>query len=321
MKEIGGYIELDRYLGREYHEEALSLNCGRNGLAYLLKAKKIKRVYLPYFLCSSVANTCRKYGTEVIYYHVDETLRPVFDKDISEDEIFYIVNYYGQLSDDEIEDFKKRFGNVVLDNAQAFFQMPPENVDAIYTCRKYFGVADGAYLYTSSKSDEEYETDVSYDRMKFILGRFEKGANGFYADYVSNNKLFRDEPIKKMSLLTHNLMRGIDYDRVKKIREDNFTALHDSLGHLNKLSIKTPPGPFMYPLYIDGGAELRKKLQDEKIYIPTLWPDVFDVCSESDLEYDMAKNILPLPIDQRYNKETMEYIVTALRKGRYMDNV
>lgn len=308
MREIGGYIELDRYFGQEYHKEALSLNCGRNCMAYLLKAKKIKKVFLPYFLCASVADTCRKYGAEVIYYHVDEALRPIFDKDISEDEIFYIVNYYGQLSDDEIEDYKKRFGNIVLDNAQAFFQKPTENVDTIYTCRKYFGVADGAYLYTSSKSDEAYETDVSYDRMKFILGRFEKGANEFYADYVSNNKLFKDEPIKKMSLLTHNLMRGIDYESVRKIRENNFTALHDRLGHLNKLDIKMPPGPFMYPLYIENGYEIRTALQKKKIYIPTLWPDVFDICGEDMPEYDMAKNILPLPIDQRYKKEDMDII-------------
>ena len=64
----------------------------------------------------------------------------------------------------------------------------------------------------------------------------------------------------------------------------------------------------MYPLYLENGAEIRKKLQQEKIYIPTLWPDVFDICKESDLEYDYAKSILPIPLDQRYGKEEMAYI-------------
>ena len=36
MKEIGGYIELDTYTGREYHEGALALNSGRNALIYLI---------------------------------------------------------------------------------------------------------------------------------------------------------------------------------------------------------------------------------------------------------------------------------------------
>lgn len=56
MKEIGGYIELDTYRGKMLHEKAVALNCGRNALAYLIKSKSIKRILLPYFLCSSVVN-------------------------------------------------------------------------------------------------------------------------------------------------------------------------------------------------------------------------------------------------------------------------
>lgn len=32
--------------------------------------------------------------------------------------------------------------------------MPVENVDTLYICRKFFGVADGAFLYTDSFSNE-----------------------------------------------------------------------------------------------------------------------------------------------------------------------
>ena len=53
MREIGGYIELETFRGRMLHEEATKLNCGRNALAYLCEAKKIEKLYLPYFLCSS----------------------------------------------------------------------------------------------------------------------------------------------------------------------------------------------------------------------------------------------------------------------------
>ncbi len=42
MKEYGGYIELDTYRLPMLHEGAVSLNCGRNCLAYLIEAKKIK---------------------------------------------------------------------------------------------------------------------------------------------------------------------------------------------------------------------------------------------------------------------------------------
>ena len=38
--------------------------------------------------------------------------------------------------------------NVIIDNVQAYFQRPIEGFDTLYSCRKYFGVPDGAVLYT-----------------------------------------------------------------------------------------------------------------------------------------------------------------------------
>lgn len=54
MKEIGGYIELDTYHLPVLHEGAVALNCGRNALAYLLKVRQIKRLWIPYSICDSV---------------------------------------------------------------------------------------------------------------------------------------------------------------------------------------------------------------------------------------------------------------------------
>lgn len=40
-----------------------------------------------------------------------------------------------------------------------------------------------------------------------------------------------------------------------------------------------------------------------------------EVCDKTALEYDMAKNILPLPIDQRYTTIEMEMLVKILRRN------
>ena len=72
MKEIGGYIEFEHYNGKQFHEGAIKLNCSRNCLAYLIKLHDIKHIYIPYFLCDSVLNICKKYGVEVSYFHIDE---------------------------------------------------------------------------------------------------------------------------------------------------------------------------------------------------------------------------------------------------------
>lgn len=313
MREIGGYIEFEKYNRPMLHEDAIALNCGRNCLAYLIRAKGIKKIKLPYFLCDSVRNLCKTEAVQVAYYGINEKLLPK-DITLEEDEWLYVVNYYGQITQEYIKFLKDKYSRVIVDNAQAYFQRPVEGVDTLYTCRKYFGVADGAFLYTDVSFDEPLETDISFDRMNFLLGRFEKTASEFYGEYAANNRLFANEPLKYMSKLTKNLLQGIDYDAIKEQRTKNYAYLHGKLGKENNLELSLSEGAFMYPFYHENAVEIRKKLQQEKIYIPTLWPNVLEDVAENDLEYKYAQNILPLPCDQRYGIEDMEYLVEEIRK-------
>lgn len=312
MKEYGGYIEFERYDWNMMHNNAIALNCGRNALAYLCEAKKIKKLYLPYFLCSSVSNLCRRISVECDFYHISNRFEPILGQGLEKNEWLYIVNYYGQLDNVTIQLWKQRYDRIIVDNAQSYFQMPVEGVDTIYTCRKYFGVSDGAFLYTDTKLQRNLLQDESYDRMHFLMGRYERSASEFYNEYVENNSLFAEESIKKMSRLTNNLLHGINYGRVARIREDNFNYLNAKLGNLNQLKLKSIYGAFMYPLLIQNGAAVRKILQKEKIYIPTLWPNVLEDCAPNSLEYQFAANILPIPVDQRYGIRDMKHLVEAI---------
>lgn len=305
MREIGGYIELDTYTGKMFHDDGIKLNCGRNALAYLIASKKIKKLYMPKFMCDSCDKVLVDNGVEVVYYHIGSDFRPILS---SWDGFLYVVNFYGQLSNEYI---KSLGSNIIIDNAQAYFQEPIDGFDTLYTCRKFFGVPDGAILYTDKRIEIDI-VDRSYTRMNFLLGRYEGTASEFYQEYVDNNHFFKDEPIKIMSKLTNNLLHGIDYELVKNRRTENFAYLHEQFKSVNQLKLEIPFGAFMYPLYLTNGAELRKKLQTQEIFIPTLWPAVFNICNEDELEYDMAKNILPIPVDQRYTINDMQYIVSKI---------
>lgn len=311
--EIGGYMEFPHYTGSVFHDQALALNCARNCLAYVIEAKNIKKIAIPKFLCGSVARTCRNNDVEVIYYSIGEDFLP-YDIELKGDIWLYLVNYYGQINNRKIGEIKKKYNNLIVDNVEAFFQPPVKNVDTIYTCRKFFGVPDGGFLYTDTLIKRTLEQDKSAERMTHLLGRFEDTASSFYNIYKDNERGFKTLPLKKMSMITENIMRSYDYDKIKKIREENYTYLHKKLSKHNKLTLKIPQGAFMYPLYISNGDRVRRELQKKNIYVPTLWPDVFNVCDEIDLEYDMAENILPLPCDQRYNMETMKYLVLEVER-------
>ena len=306
--EYGGYIELDTYRLPMLHEDAVALNCGRNCLAYLIETRHIKRIMLPYFMCDSVFKVCEKYGTEISFYHIDEKFKPV-DMTLDDDEWLYLMNYYGQLTKDYLQEIKLKYKRVIIDNAQAYFDKPIDNTDTLYTCRKYFGVADGAFLYTDCLSETYYSLDESFDRMRFLLGRFERTATEFYNDNVANNNMFANEPIKRMSKLTENLLHGIDYAFVKQKRTENYKTYHEKLNGINQLELRSVEGAFAYPFLIGNGAEVRKVLQQKMIYIPTLWPNVVNDMPEDSLEYRFARDILPLPCDQRYGREDITNII------------
>ena len=71
----------------------------------------------------------------------------------------------------------------------------------------------------------------------------------------------------------------------------------------------------MYPLWISGGAKLRKFLHSRKIYAPILWPDVLERCEPESLEYLLAVDLLPLPIVQRYGMDEMKIVADAVQEG------
>lgn len=311
--EIGGYIEFERYNGKLMHNNAVALNCGRNCLAYLIEAKHIKKILLPYYLCDSIKNICITKGIQIKYYNIDTDFNPLVDS-VDDDEWIYIVNYYGQISNKKLSFFYQKHARVIVDNSHAYYQPPIHGVDTIYNCRKFFGVADGAFLYTDTKLLRTLPVDESFARMHFLMGRFERTASEFYSDYVSNNKIFASEELKIMSKLTKNILRSINYTEVNKIRTDNFSYLHKAFADINLLKVNDIKGAYAYPLCLETSEEIKAKLISKKIYIPTIWPNVLNDVNKNDIEYKYVQKILPIPCDQRYGESEMRKIIEAVHK-------
>lgn len=314
MKEIGGYFGLEQFVSNEYYKDLIPLNSGRNALLYLLKARNIKKLYIPYYLCNSVSDMCIRNGYKFEWYKIDTEFMPIFNKTLAEDECLYVVNYYGQLTNEKIFSLKQQFVQIILGNIQAFFQKPLDGIDTIYSCRKFFGLPDGAYLSTNKRLSEELEIDISKERMTNILGRYEGVASDYYSHFQKNEASFKSQPLKHMSKLTHNILGAINYERVRQIRNENYAYLERELGKQNKLKLTTPDGAFAYPFHMENGIKIRKALARKKIYISTLWPNVLTDTPEGSIEHDYAKNISPLPCDQRYTIDDMQYMIEEMKK-------
>lgn len=310
MKEIGGYFEFENFRGKDFYSEFLKFNCSRNSLRFLIKKKNIKKIYLPILLCGVVYEACRKEKIIIQFYNIDENFLPILE---CTDGVVYIVNYYGLLSNDAIEDLKNKYKNIIIDNTHAFFQGPVNNVDTIYNCRKYFGVPDGSYLYTNIDNESYDSYQSTKDMFEHLFGRLEDNASLYYNIFNFNDKKFDDMEIKKMSKETINIMKAIDYDYVLTKRQQNFDYLDKHLLNIQKLKLQNR-GTFMYPLYIGDcktAKALKNYLIDNKIYVPTFWTNIPDVFKLNIYEQNYI-SIIPLPIDQRYDLCDMEYIVKLI---------
>ena len=315
-KEIGGYFELEDFGGKEYYPNLYKVNLGRTALRWLLEGRGYTKIYLPVFLCESVTEACEQHGIRISRYQLGAELNVLLPrKKLGESECLYLVNYYGQLTDEKILAYQKIFGNIIVDHTHAFFQKPLPGVDTLYSCRKFLGVSDGAYLSTDAELEPEKKPlDHSMGRMEHILGRYEYDAGTFYQKMLDNAANYHEMEIRRMSRLTGNLLRTMDYSGIKTRREKNYRLLAKLLPSRNAFTGKVPEGPFAYPYYHKNGLELRHWLAGRKIFVPTNWRNILEEFDRDTMEYDWAANVLPLPCDQRYGAEEMQYIADSIRE-------
>ena len=319
MKAIGGYPELELRNGEHYHKDAIKLNTARNCLEYILLARKYRKVHVPYYTCEAVHESFKKPGTfcRMEFYRIDGQLDPVDLPKLKVGEAFLYTNYFG-LKQDMVERLASFYGNrLIVDNSQAFYDMPLPGIDTFYSARKFFGVPDGAYLYTDAFLEEcygyEIKADYSFERMTALLKRIDVGAEAGYSDFQKIESQLCQQPIKRMSRLTEAILASIDYESIRMQRRQNYKTLYWRLFQKNGcwFKLNDEAVPLCYP-FLANDSSLRGQLIADKVFIPTYWPNVTEECACSTVEFDLATNLIPLPIDQRYGSEDMQKIINII---------
>lgn len=310
-KAIGGYFELELPSEKgEYYPEAYSFQSARAAFLALLQVGKPTRVWMPRYLCDSLFEPLRQINIPFELYSINENLEVADPIKLDEDEWLLYVNYFG-VCDHQVTQILEHFpsGQVVIDHSQAFFSPPPDCLATIYSPRKFFGVPDGGYLITRMLVPEPVQEDTdSLSRCTHLLKRLAVGPEHGYADYRAAEASFSGLPPLRMSKLTHRLLSSIDYESVKVCRNHNFERLHVDLGKKNQLplflSLDKKITPLCYP-FLSSIEGIRDIMIANKIFVPTYWPDVLKKASIKSIEAELLKNLIPIPIDQRYAPDTL----------------
>ena len=195
--------------------------------------------------------------------------------------------------------------------------MPIENIDTFYSPRKFFGVSDGGYLYTNKRMNEQFEYDESAEFATQLLGRIDKNAGDYYELYHKAENRLINQPIKLMSKITRAILKSIDYEEVKCKRNYNFEYLHSKLQEENFL--KFDPSyldtAMIYP-FVSINNKLKSHFISENIYVASYWGEVKDRKGCCDMEKQLVDQLVPLPIDQRYDESDMDRILFVLAEGK-----
>lgn len=314
MKEIGSFIELEFYSGKEYYNDSkygkdniIRLNTGRAAIFHAIKCYGVKKVYLPKYECDSVRDFLIHNGIEVKYFNIDINFKPLIDKN-EKDSAIVFVNYFGIMSKKYFE-FVKYYNNVIIDNAQAFFFEPIDNCYNVYSCRKFIGVPDGSYVIGDGVNKFEYDKDYSSDTSQFLLSRIEYGCEGKSYELRKNNEKRIDvSKVLLMSELSRKILDGADYENNIKKRKENFAFARNLFDAINRIRINEfvddDSIPMVYPLLID--KDIIQELKNKKMFQGHWWEYLVDETNKEEFENQLSKYIVPITIDQRYCKYDIE---------------
>ena len=313
-KAIGGYFELDLPQGDFLHGNAVLLNSGRSCFEYVLRANRPAKVYLPKFTCDAMLMPLQRLEIPFEFYRINPILEIADKVQLHADEMLVCNNYFG-LKDEYCRRMSDEYGDrLIIDSSQAYYFEPPEASHSFYSPRKFFGVPDGGCLVTTKLLEEDIPVSTSHQRAAYLLRRIDEGAEAAYADFVHSEKSLDLTVMAKMSVLTKRLLGAIDFASAKALRLANYDNLAEFIGATNSfpVSLEKSACPMVYP-YISTDPGLRGRLIERKIFVATYWPNVLKWSKSTEPEYLLATDLLPLPVDQRYDLADMKRIVEIIR--------
>lgn len=310
--EMGSFIELQFPKGKELYKGEKNikrLNTGRAAIWHAARVLGCRTIWIPYYQCDTVRAFLGKKDMRLKYYHIDRHFNPV-DLAPNKNEAVLLVNYYGIMSSERMKTLAEQYRNVIFDNSQAFFAKPIEKSMNVYSCRKFIGVPDGAYVIGKSAELFDYPQCYSSDTALFMLQRIEYGCEGkAYQSRMINEHRIDTEDCMEMSVLTQTILDGTDYGLIRAKREENFRVACELFDDINSINTTeyydSDTVPMVYPLIIEDDG-LLDRLQAAKHFQGHWWSYLCEELPAEADEYWISRYMIPITIDQRYSETDLK---------------
>lgn len=321
---IGGFFELELPVGPSIpHNRARgALASGRVCLATIMRELQPTKVWVPFYICDSVLHALALAEVSYAFYGLTEELELSILPELAEKEYLLYVNYFGLKSEYIRIIFDIYEKKLLLDLTQAFFEEPNPGQWAFNSARKFFGVPDGAYLYTPENTYLAEFPENKEISLEHLVCRQLGQQEAAYTAYNQYEGQMSYAPAS-MSAVTRSWLSWLDYPVIARKRQDNFKQYHELLQPLFNdydgiarewLPLPFGAVPFCYPLRLVLPLPNRQSLFEQQIFLPWLWPEMRHRSGDFPLEKSFVDGVLILPLDHRYGPEEVRFVVQAVSK-------
>lgn len=336
-------VGLDKLRGNDI----VFLSTGRGAEGFVLdtiqeRIPDIDKIALvPSFTCETVLMPFLERKYKIVTYPIKETLEIDIEKFeetlvVSKAQVVLVHGYFGFNTlkgfNDIIEKYRKKGVLFIEDITQCLYsEFPALTSDyTVGSLRKWGPLPDGGYAvcregrflnkpYDYDEKLEKEKLDAAF--LKYLYLHEDKGNKQEFLSKFQTAEKILDEETKfyKISPSTVKVQNGLDVDELKRKRRENYSYLYEQIKELKSCHIITPKldkdaVPLYFAIFSKERKELQEKLRDKCIYAPIVWPkpdNISHVCDEAEKLYH---NILCLPIDQRYDLDDMERMVSHLKE-------
>jgi UDP-hydrolysing UDP-N-acetyl-D-glucosamine 2-epimerase len=319
----------------------ISLDTGRSGifvaLQDILRRGGRKVAYLPAYCCESVLFPFQQLGFEMKFYSAGKDLvSPAGLPTDFEDATFLYIHYFGLRNEqvtrwiDQMRPNSRFF--VIEDCVQAgLTRNVGNNGDyAVKSFRKIASQPDGAVLGSRTPLldialQDSDETFVSQKLVGKIL-RYQDAPDELYLDLFENSesRLSSHSSPRRASWASSYLMERTDFSQLAVTRRNNWAYLHHQLQQddselIDPLfkDIKDDEVPLGYPVIVAQGLRdlLRMFLKERRVFCPVHWPlGAEQQRSGWTEDLWLSRNMLTIPIDQRMDASSLDYVASCIRQ-------
>ncbi|HEX8569289.1 MAG TPA: hypothetical protein VF699_05120 [Caulobacteraceae bacterium] len=304
------------------HRHSAAFRTARAALAALLQQRDLPRLWLPAYVCDTVAAAGA--AGEIAWYPTDERLHVdagALEADLQAGDAVLVVDYFGRSPPPAVTALAERRRDVlwIEDRAQA---LEPDSAAfgdvLLYSPRKLFGVADGGLLVSNeplprpSPDREDPELWAAND----ARAQDREGAHPgrWFPAFQGREGAFTIES-KPMSGRARAVLEAMALAPEAATRRSNWRRLAEQLADYALWPVTEPAfAPMAFPVLVDHAGATAAAMAGQRVWCARHWSELPSPCGAFPEAHRLAERCLSLPLDGRYGDEDMDRAADALRR-------